>query len=146
MKRKPREYKLVSAAISKCASGMFTATVVLLTSEGKEGVMCNLADAPYECKRTRNILKVKKMQSIDLKIVGFEEGDGKYKGTLGKVIIDVCGVSVGCGSGFSDNERLDIWSNKDKYLGKWIEVQYQEKIAKTGSLRFPTVKGVRLDI
>jgi DNA ligase-1 len=112
---------------------------------GFEGAMIKPLDSKYECKRSYAWQKAKLFQSDEFRIIDFEEGDGKYKGTLGKVIIDVNGVLVGCGSGFNDNERFDIWSNKDKYLGKWIEVQYQEKIEKTGSLRFPTVRGLRLD-
>jgi len=115
-------------------------------SMGFEGAMIKPLDSKYECKRSYAWQKAKLFQSDEFKIVDFEEGDGKYKGTLGKVIIDVNGTLVGVGSGFSDNERFDIWNNKEQYLGKWIEVQYQEKIKKTGSLRFPTVKGIRLDI
>ena len=83
-------------------------------------------------------------ESDEFKIIDFEEGDGKYKGTLGKVIVDVNGVAVGVGSGWTDADRSEIWGNKDKYLGNLIEVRYQEK-TKDNSLRFPTVKGFRID-
>ena len=111
--------------------------------------MVNLADAPYECKRTKNILKVKKMQSADLKIIGFEEGDGRLKDTLGKVVVSYKGNKVGVGSGFRDDERSYIWTNQDKLMGKIIEVQYFEesKNSKTNeySLRFPVFKTIRHD-
>lgn len=120
-----------------------------LTSEGSEGCMVNIADAPYECKRTKNILKVKKMQSVDLKIVGFEEGDGRLKGTLGRVnVMYKCNL-VGVGSGFSDSDRTYIWNNRDILIGKIIEVKYFEestnKKTKEISLRFPIFKGIRED-
>lgn len=114
-------------------------------SLGFEGAMIKPLDSKYECKRSYSWQKAKLFQSDEFEIIDFEEGEGKYKGALGKVIINVNGVSVGCGSGFTDDERENIWNNKDTYLGKIIEVQYQEKIEKTGSLRFPTVKGIRLD-
>ena len=71
-----------------------------------EGVMVNLANAAYEGKRTKNILKVKAMQDCDLKIIGFEEGTGKNKGTLGAIIVDYKGFEVKVGSGFTDEERV----------------------------------------
>ena len=67
--------------------------------------MLNINNAPYECKRTKNLLKLKKMQTCDLEIIGFEEGDGRLKGTLGKVIVDYKGNEVGVGSGYSDADR-----------------------------------------
>ena len=117
----------------------------MAVSMGYEGVMIKSLDSKYECKRSFAWQKAKLFKSDEFKIVDFEEGEGKYKGTLGKVIIDVDGVLVGCGSGFTDEERVEIWNNKEKYLGKYVEVQYQERIKKSGSLRFPTVKGIRLD-
>jgi DNA ligase-1 len=122
-----------------------TKWVSIAESEGYEGTMVKNCKATYKCKRTYDIQKCKTFFSDEFVIVGFEEGDGKYQGTLGKVIVDVDGLQVGVGSGFTDEERRDIWNNQDKYLGMQIEVQYQEKIAKTGSLRFPTVKSIRYD-
>ena len=29
-----------------------------------------------------------------------------------------------CGSGFTDEDRKEIWNNKEKYLGKIAEIQY----------------------
>jgi DNA ligase-1 len=58
----------------------------LLESEiarNQEGIMINIADKPYEFKRTTALLKVKKMNTLDLEIVGYEEGNGRLKGTLG---------------------------------------------------------------
>lgn len=112
---------------------------------GFEGAMIKPLDSKYECKRSYAWQKAKKFQSDEFRIVDFEEGDGKYKGTLGKVIVDVNGTLVGVGSGFNDNQRNEIWNNKEQYLGKYIEVQYQEKIEKTGALRFPTIKSIRFD-
>lgn len=114
-----------------------------------EGIMINLADAPYEGKRTKNILKVKAMQDCDLKIIGFEEGTGKNKGTLGAVIVDYKGFNVKVGSGFTDKDRDYFWKNKDKLLGRVITVKYFEetnnKKDNSLSLRFPVYKELRED-
>lgn len=120
-----------------------------LTSEGKEGCMVNLSNSPYECKRSRSLLKCKKMQSADLIIKGFEEGDGRLKGTLGRINVNYKGNTIGVGSGFTDADRGYFWNNQDSLLGKIVEVQFFEESSnsKTNeiSLRFPIFKCVRDD-
>lgn len=115
---------------------------------GAEGLMVNLMDAPYEFKRSKAILKVKVMETVDLKIIGFEEGTGRNSGRLGALIVDYKGYECGVGSGFSDFDREFIWNNQDQYLGKICEIQYFEETKnKDGgvSLRFPVFKHLRLD-
>jgi DNA ligase-1 len=120
-----------------------------LTSAGQEGVMINICDAPYEFKRTTNLLKVKKMNTLDLEIVGVEEGEGRLAGTLGAIHVRYRnGNIVKVGSGFSDWHRNEIWQNQIYYIGKIVEIQYFEetKNDKGGvSLRFPIFKDIRLD-
>lgn len=41
-----------------------------------EGIILNL-DTPYECKRTKSLIKVKKFFSCDIKCTGIEEGSGR---------------------------------------------------------------------
>lgn len=116
--------------------------------KGAEGLMVNLMDAFYEYKRSKTILKVKVMETVDLRIIGFEEGQGRNEGKLGALLVDFKGNTVGVGSGFSDFDREYIWNNQDQYLGKIVEVQYFEITKdKTGteSLRFPVFKNMRLD-
>ena len=110
--------------------------------------MINIANASYQKKRTSDILKVKKMNTVDLFVTSIFEGKGKYKGTLGGVMIEYKGQPVGVGSGFSDNQRKIIWAHPDNIIGKLIEVQYfEESKDKNGnpSLRFPVFKTIRLD-
>lgn len=112
-----------------------------------EGVMVNINDAPYEGKRTKNILKVKAMQDCDLKIIGFEEGTGKNKGTLGAIIVDYKGFEVKVGSGFTDEDRKYFWNNQNELLGRVITVQYFEETTNKKdnslSLRFPVYRELR---
>ena len=112
---------------------------------GAEGAMINL-DKPYEFKRSKTLLKLKVMNTCDLKIIGFEEGDGKYKGTLGNLICDYKGYQLGVGSGFDDKQREQIWNNQEEYLNRIAEIQYFEETYndKGGlSLRFPVFKCIR---
>ncbi len=117
-------------------------------SNGEEGIMINICDAPYEFKRTNNLLKCKKFQSSDLQVIGFEEGTGKYTGTLGAIICEYKGGEVRVGSGLTDEQRKEIWSCQHRYLNSIIEVSYfEETMDSTGklSLRFPTFKDFRPD-
>lgn len=123
--------------------------IAVMDAKGREGLMVNVVDAPYECKRTHNILKVKTMQTCDLRIIGFEKGKplGKYENTLGKFVVDYKGYPLGV-SGISNKVREDVWNDQDNYLGKIIEVQYfRESQNEQGglSVSFPQFKGFRDD-
>lgn len=114
--------------------------------KGAEGLMINLGNSYYEFKRTKNLLKLKVMQSCDLKIIGFEEGENRLEGTLGKIICNYKGYELGVGSGFTDADREEIWNNKEKYLGRIVEINYFEETHNENgelSLRFPVFKCIR---
>ena len=124
----------------------------LLESEiarGQEGVMINICDAPYEFGRTWNLMKVKKMNTVDLEIVGFEEGSGRLAGTLGAIHVRYKdGNIVKVGSGFSDELRRLIWLEPSDFVGKIVEIQYFEETTNADggiSLRFPVFKDFRPD-
>ena len=44
-------------------------------------------DDVYYFKRTKSLIKLKVMSTIDLRVVGFEEGNNKNKGKLGAVLV-----------------------------------------------------------
>lgn len=116
-------------------------------ANGEEGIMINICDAPYEFKRTNSLLKCKKMQTMDLEIVGFEEGEGRLAGTLGAILVRYKdGNVVKVGSGFSDEIRTLIWLEPSDFLGKIVEIQYFEETTNADggkSLRFPIFKDFR---
>ena len=89
------------------------------------------------------------MQSADLKIIGFEEGTGKNRNTLGAIIVDYKGNKVKVGSGFSDIDRDYIWNNQKELVDKIVEVQYFEETTNKKdnniSLRFPVYLRLRSD-
>ena len=117
-------------------------------NNGEEGLMININNAPYDFKRTNNLLKVKKMQDIDLEIIGFEEGDNRHKGRLGAVLCEYKGNILKVGSGFSDELRNEIWEHQDDWLGRMIIVQYFEETTNAeggSSLRFPVYLDYRTD-
>ncbi|WP_252225170.1 MULTISPECIES: hypothetical protein [unclassified Clostridium] len=120
----------------------------IATKEDKEGLMC-IKDCQWKNKRHQGILKVKKFISSDCKIIGYEEGTGKYVEMLGSFIIDYKGNKVNVGSGYTDDQRIDFWKNKDEYIDKILEVKFkeetQDKKTKLISLQFPTFVCIRED-
>lgn len=113
-----------------------------------EGVMVNL-DAPYQAKRTKDLIKVKKFYTYDLKCIDMEEGTGKNKGRLGSIVVDFKGNRVHVGSGFDDKLRDELWSCPELILNRIVEVKYKEitKNKTTGeeSLQFPVFVTIRED-
>ena len=111
-----------------------------------EGVMINIDDSPYESKRTKNLLKVKVMQTCDLRIIDYIEGEGRNIGRLGAFVVDYKGNSLKVGGGYTDKQREEYWRRKDELIGRVITVQYFEETNNLNDgvgLRFPVFKEVR---
>jgi len=113
-------------------------------AEGFEGIMIKSMDAPYECKRSDSWMKWKPTISVDLNIVGFEQGTGRNADRLGAIICEGVDndrrIHVNVGSGFSDAVRDEYWTHRDQLLGHLVEVQADAVTQNqdgTYSLRFP---------
>ncbi len=122
--------------------------VTPIWKRGGEGIMLNTMEGYYEIKRSNSLLKVKYVESMDLKVVDMQEGTNKYEGMMGALIVDYKGYRVGVGSGFSDEERQRFWNNPEEILGKTIEVDtFGESKDQLGnvSLNCAIFKGVRYD-
>ena len=113
-------------------------------AQGYEGAMIKDLNAPYKFGRGYEVMKFKVFHDADLKIKSLDEGTGKHVGKLGSVTVEFNGVDVRVGSGFSDEERDEIWRDPDGFVGRMIEVRYQE-VTPDGSLRFPTFVCFRND-
>ncbi len=113
-------------------------------AEGFEGIMIKNLGAPYECKRSSFWMKWKPTISVDLEIVGFEEGTGRNEGRLGAIICEGEDndrrIRVNVGTGFSDALRDEYWASRDDLLGHLVEVQADAVTQNQDgsySLRFP---------
>lgn len=104
-------------------------------SENYEGAIVRL-DAEYECKRSKSLLKVKKFEDEEFKIIDIEEGRGNLAGKAGRIIVDVDGIAVRAGLKFSHDDAAEIWANRSKYIGKTATIKYFNRTP-DGSLRFP---------
>lgn len=111
---------------------------------GYEGIMIKDPNAGYECKRSHAWLKVKPTITVDLSVVGVEEGTGRNEGRLGALICegDDNGrtITVNVGSGFTDSDRDSFWTGKSNLFGRVVEVQADAVTQNQDgsfSLRFP---------
>jgi DNA ligase-1 len=110
---------------------------------GGEGVMLNEANSLYEVKRSKHLIKLKRVKEYELPVVGFLEGKGKYTGMVGSILVDYKGQHVAVGSGLTDDDRAYIWDNQEAYLGSIVELDsFGESVNKQGivSLNCPIFK------
>lgn len=128
--------------------GMIDVLLDKMVKEDKEGLMLNY-DVPYLRTRHKGILKIKRFYTMDLPIVGFEEGTGRLAGTLGSILVKFGNGVVGVGSGFTDEQRRFLWNSRESLEGTLCEVKYKEISydKKTGqeSLQFPVFVSIRFD-
>lgn len=114
--------------------------------KGFEGLVIYNTSNIWQPKRVKDILKLKGAYSCDLKVLDvFEHKNGSK---LGGVIVDYKGHELKVGSGFSDEEREKFWTDKNKIVGKIIEIEYFTiSTNKEGleSLRHPVFKKIRTD-
>ena len=111
---------------------------------GFEGIMIKEMEAPYICKRSTDWMKWKPTITVDLEVIGMEEGTGRNFGRLGALICsgidDGKEITVNVGSGFSDKDRDDYYLNRNIILGRTAEVMCDiitQNSDGTYSLRFP---------
>jgi DNA ligase-1 len=101
-----------------------------IISLGGEGVILKCSDHVYECKRSRNWVKLKQIQDCDLEIVGWYPGEGKREGYIGGLICTDASrtLEVRIGSGFTDADLKSLSQNADDLIGRITAVQYNETI------------------
>ena len=116
---------------------------------GWEGIVINL-DTPYECKRTKNLIKVKRFFEKDLRCTKVNIATtGKYKGIMGSITCNYFDNTVDVGSGFNDSQREYFAKHPEEIVGKIVSVKYKEETQnKDGgkSLQFPVYMGILIDI
>lgn len=117
--------------------------------EGHEGVVLKPLNLAYY--DVGMMLKIKRFETIDVVVCGYQEGRGKYKNVVGALYVgyydkltnDIIRISkVNCGT---DNDRKlwKDWFDNNIAIGKVIEVKCQEVTDK--SLRHPVYVRIRDD-
>lgn len=128
----------------------FAELIKIANDNNWEGLIIR-KNIPYEGKRSNNLLKVKKMQDAEYKVIDVEFGpfriieDKKETTieTLSAVKIEHKGGIVSVGSGYTLEERKEYYEHPERIIDKIITVQYfEETIDQNGkySLRFPVFK------
>lgn len=122
-------------------------------SIGYEGTMVRDPNGPYKCGRSSTkqgiLLKVKNFADEEAEVIGIEElmhndnaaekdAFGRTKrsshkenlrpaGTMGKLRMRMLsdGTEFSCGTGFTAEERLDLWTRRDEIVGQVATVKHQ---------------------
>ena len=111
-------------------------------SLGYEGSIIRTNDV-YKCGRSWNLRKFKDFHDTEATIVGFVEGKGKRKGTIGKFIAeDKDGVIFGMPVMDKFKYLQDNFKAMQGWIGKTATFTYFEK-TKAGSYRHPLFKCIR---
>lgn len=100
--------------------------------ENREGLVIKVLDAPYQNKRSSNMLKLKLFIDEEFEVIEFLEGTGNWAGKVKKV---VCKLNVPATNGkttFESNIRgtmeqlAELWINRMQHIGKFVTVDFQE--------------------
>lgn len=119
--------------------------------QGYEGAIVRWGNDPYKVKgRSSSLLKVK--QFIDLALPVLDVVPNDRDPEQGSFIFEWEGATghplgeniIGSGMSFSHEERKEMLTNKEDYIGKTAEVRFFE-YSDTGVPRFPVSVGLRLD-
>jgi DNA ligase-1 len=115
--------------------------------EGYEGAIVRAIEFVYAWKRmtakSNTITKLKPFDYVDAKIIGLFEGQGSMIGMLGGFNIELeDNTQLKVGSGFKEQERIDLWNRGNTLIGEWVRIKYTEKTP-DGSLRFPVFDNLR---
>jgi DNA ligase-1 len=121
--------------------------IKLANDEGWEGLILR-KDVPYEGKRTKNMLKVKKMHDAEYEVLTvisgeIDDGQGNKVPGMSAVMIQHKGYNVKVGSGWTYEQRIRFHEHPNEIVGKIITVKYFEETKNQEggySLRFPIVK------
>lgn len=142
---------------------------------GEEGAMLKESDVQWEDRRSKNIFKLKAVETCEMAVVGFKQGEGTFANYIGSLDLASSDGRVEANmSGFSFKIRAEITANftgnpchynlvedgqevtytampgdSEIKLGSIVEVKYNEKIksrdSEVWSLFLPRFDKVRLD-
>jgi DNA ligase-1 len=145
-----------------------TAYEEFAVGKGYEGVMLRSGNSPYKFGRsTLNegyLLKLKRFEDSEATVIGYEEflhndnvatknalgrsERSSHKnglrpgGMLGSLLVEDDGVQFSIGTGFTEEQRKNLWVLKDALIGRKVKYRFQPSGAKEKP-RFPSFIGFR---
>jgi len=108
-----------------------------LITLGAEGVMIRKPQSLYKNSRSNDLLKIKRFQSAEAEIVGYEQGNGKHAGRVGALVASFCGEIFKIGTGLTNQQR-----ETPPPIGSLVTFSFFE-LTDGGKPRFPAFIGVR---
>ena len=140
--RVPNSYCIKHVETSICTKeDVFFANKMFL-NQGYEGSILR-TDSKYECKRSRNLIKLKDFQDTEATIIDWVEGKGKRIGTIGKFIgRDSEGIEFGMPVMDNFKKLQDNFEDMKTWVGKTATFTYFER-TKAKSYRHPLFKALR---
>ena len=118
---------------------------------GYEGIIVRDHEAGYVRKRSTQVMKFKPKKSDYYVITGYQEEisiDGLPKGALGAIR---CRANEGeeefnVGTGFSADQRRELWQTRDALPGRIVKVNYQHITSGRHVPRFPVFSEIIWDL
>jgi len=109
-----------------------------VTAAGGEGLMLHHRDALYRDGRSHHLLKAKRFEDAEAKVIAYIGGKGKFSGMMGSLLVETRnGVQFKIGSGFNLHQR-----QLPPPIGSWITFKYYG-LTNAGIPRFASFKHVR---
>ena len=109
-----------------------------IIANGGEGLMLHHKQATYQHGRNPHLLKLKRYEDAEAKVLAQLPGKGQFKGMMGSLLVKTSdGTQFKIGSGFSHNERLN-----PPPPGSWITFKYYG-LTRNGIPRFASFLHVR---
>jgi DNA ligase 1 len=104
---------------------------------GYEGQMIRLSKAPYEFKRSKQLLKRKEFEEEEFLITDIVEGIGNRSGMAGNIVCKTkSNTEFGAGIRGDRDFFRDLLANKDSYVGTLASIRFQN-LTPDGVPRFP---------
>lgn len=95
-----------------------------LLNDQQEGGILRKMDAPYEHKRSKNLVKVKSEDDDEGTILDIKDGDGNWKGAATNVTLKWKNKTFDAVFKGSYEQRAEILKNKNKWIGKEVTFLY----------------------
>lgn len=112
-----------------------------LMNAGEEGSVLKCEDGIWKSHTSPKQLKMKLKMQIDLRIIGFNPGEGKRKDVLGSLILESdCGIlEVSCGTGIKEKDDewtfKTIWENREYLKNKVLTVECNEIVIDKNTMK-----------
>ena len=92
-----------------------------LVANGEEGTILKHPDLLWKDGTSKDAVKLKVEADVDLLVVGFEQGKGKFADMVGSLTCETAdgGIRVNV-SGFTDGKRKHITENVDQWIGNKV--------------------------